>query len=413
MPLWFTRMLRQGKLRTDWNGRFGHAADLPASDRRILLHAVSVGEVNSLRTLVSRFQNQEESVDIVISVTTDTGYRRACELFADQVTVVRYPYDFSWAVNRFLDQVKPNIMVLVELEAWPNMIESCRRRGVPTIVINGRLSHRSHKRYSRIRSMVRAMFRKLQRVAVQDSTYAQRFIDLGVLPDRIEITGSMKWDTIQLDHRPTIDPELVASLGIDLERPLVVAGSTGPGEETLLDKAVPDDVQLLCAPRKPERFDEAAAALPGCTRRSSGSTGSPTRRFLLDTIGELPKAYAMADVVVVGRTFTPLGGSDMIEPLAIGKPVIIGPHVDNFESIAGRLLEAGSLLQVAGEQLPDAIKMLLDQPDRCRLMVESGHEVIKTMQGATDRNTRLVIDELDRVHKAKMPIATDGECSNG
>jgi 3-deoxy-D-manno-octulosonic-acid transferase len=322
-PVWLVRMIRTGKIRTDWPGRFGRTAVLPKARRpRVLLQAVSVGEVNATLELVARLAEPPISAEIVVATTTDTGCARAQTLYGDAHRVVRYPLDFSFAVRRFLRSIAPDVIVLIELEVWPNFVGVASRRGIPVFVVNGRLTERSVRGYGYLGPLVRPTFRRLALVTAQNEQYAERFRRMGTPAERVVVTGTMKWDTAEITGTIEGADALADALGIDRSTPLVVAGSTSPGEHELLVESVGDGVQLLCAPRKPEWFDAAAAALPGCTRRSTGESGSPTGRFLLDSIGELRAAYALADVVVVGRSFGDLHGSDMMEPVALGKATV-------------------------------------------------------------------------------------------
>ena len=385
-PIWIPRMVRTGKHRTDWPGRFGRGEALPATDTpRVLLHAVSVGEVNATDLLVDDLRNGSPAIEPVIATMTDTGFDRATSLFRDRCPVVRFPFDTSGAVRRFLDRVRPDAIGLVELEVWPNFLRECRRRRIPVAVVNGRLSERSYARYRRLGPIARGFFRPLAAVAAQDETYADRFRGVGVPPERVTTPGSMKWDTARIADEVPGAEELAAALGIDRDRPLVVAGSTAPGEHALLRDAIPADAQLLCAPRKPEWFDEAARDLPGCARRSRGDQGSCTGRFLLDTIGELRAAYGLADLVIVGRTFVDLGGSDMIEPVALGRPTIIGPDTGDFQVIAGDLEAVGGVQRCRREELAATVRSLLEDRSARDTMIERGRELIRSRQGATRR----------------------------
>ncbi|MEC8559920.1 MAG: glycosyltransferase N-terminal domain-containing protein, partial [Planctomycetota bacterium] len=187
-PVLLVTGLRRGRHRTDWRARFGHGPTLPPANRpRVLLHAVSVGEVNLIRPLVQRLLEDSDPLEVVVASTTDTGHRRAVELFEDRCPVIRYPLDLSAAVERVLDRVRPDLFASVELEVWPNLTRACRRRGIPQLVVNGRLSERSHRGYRRIRPLIAPIFRRLDRVAAQDAVYADRFRDLGVASERVEV----------------------------------------------------------------------------------------------------------------------------------------------------------------------------------------------------------------------------------
>jgi len=358
---------------------------------------------------------------LIISATTNTGFDRAQELFGEEHPVVRFPFDFSWMVGRFLDRLGPQVVALMELEVWPNLAQECRCRGISLAVINGRLSDSSFGTYRWARRLVRPMFGDLTAVAAQTEEYAQRFRELGTPPERISVCDTMKWDTVRLVDAVEGAAELGAAMGIDPSRPLVVAGSTGPGEEQLLIRDRPPEVQLLLVPRKPERFEEVARLAPGMVRRSqrpdgySGEAGEVGRGgelwkageagkagetgggagdvFLLDTMGELTKAYALADVAIVGRSFVPLGGSDPIEPVALGKPTLIGPLHENFGEVVSALGEGGGIRVT--ERPMEEVRVLLAGEDEAKAMANAGREVIRKRQGATERHCQLLLGLLN------------------
>lgn len=395
MPIWLVRMIAAGKYRTDWPGRFGHLPELSArTGPRVLLHAVSVGEVNATRELIAQLREARPDIEIVIATTTNTGFARAQALFADDHHVVRYPFDFSRCVRRFLRAIDPSVVALVELEVWPNFTAECARRGILIGVINGRLTARSAMRYRWVKLLVTPAFGRLSFCAVQTEPYAERFRALGVRDAALSITGTMKWDTARIADDVEGAAQLAGEMGIGRTRPLIVAGSTAPDEETLLHRATPEDVQLLCAPRRPEWFDEAANALPGCARRSRGDTGSDTGRFLLDTIGELRRAYALADLVIIGRSFVNLYGSDMMEPIALGKATIVGPNVSDFQDTVDALLAGDGLIQTNAKGLAEIIRALLDDPDRRAALARNGRAVIERHQGASARHAEIILSFL-------------------
>lgn len=389
-PVWMR------KKRSGWGERFGridHMLTRPDAGRpRIVLHAVSVGESAALRGLVPLLI--EGGAEVIVSVTTDTGLARARSLYADACDVVRTPLDFSWAVRRFLDKTRPDVLGLVELEVWPNLVGACGTRGVPVGVINGRLSERSFRGYRRGRAFIGPSFRRLDFAAVQDGAYADRFRAMGVPADRVRVTGSMKWDAVAVAEgspRTVESIGLARTLGLDLDRPVVVAGSTAPGEEALLHGAVPEDVQLVCAPRKPEWFDQAADAMPGCVRRSQGAGRPGATRFLLDSIGELSMLYRVADVVVIGRSFGGLYGSDPMEPAGLGLPVVIGPEHADFLAGVEALRASGGLVVADRERLAGVLAGLLDDPGARHKMGEKARACVVAHQGASGRHAALLL----------------------
>ncbi|MDX1682521.1 MAG: glycosyltransferase N-terminal domain-containing protein [Phycisphaeraceae bacterium] len=404
-PVWLWRLIATGKWQTDWAGRLGRAPRLPNPDGqpRVLIHAVSVGEVNAVRALVEQLADRDD-LEVVVATTTNTGFDRATSVFGDRLTVLRYPLDFSGAVRRFLDRVRPTAVVQVELELWPNFVTWCRHRGIAVLVVNGRLSERSFRRYRLIAPLVRPVFAAVTAAAVQTDVYARRFEALGTPAQAITVAGSMKWDTAPDPGDVTGADALAEALGIDHDRPVIVAGSTGPGEETWLTERCPDGAQLILVPRKPERFDAVAADLPGIVRRSDhpdGQTGPGGDRFLLDTMGELLKAYQLADIAIVGRSFLGLHGSNPLEPIGLGRPTLIGPHHDDFKQMVAALADEDGILVTddPGPVLAD----LLDDPDRRQALAERGRAVIEANRGATDRQAALILEHLPLTSDAARP----------
>lgn len=393
-PIWMRK--KRGGL----DQRLGHVGAMlkkPAEESircRILLHAVSVGEVNALRSMVPDLVKR---ADIIISTTTDTGLSHAQSLFGDLngCDVVRYPLDCSWMVDRFLDLVQPEVVGLVELEVWPNFVKACAKRGMPIGIINGRLSARSFKGYRKIRKLLSPTFCRLSFACVQDSDYAKRIETMGVHKDRIRITGSMKWDSVDatVHTEPSAKAiEIADAMGIDLGKPIVVAGSTGPGEETMLDRALPPQVQLVMAPRKPDRFDEVGEAVPGCVRRSTGEHRPGASRFVLDTIGELSCVYELADVVIIGRSFFDLYGSDPVEPAAMGKPVLIGPEFSDFNHPMDLLSAAKAIQVVDRQRVGEAVTGLLDDALMREAMGRRARACVLDQQGASRIHMNVLLD---------------------
>ena len=413
-PVWLVSMLRSGKWRTDWRGRFGYvkgkrseAASGGENDKTIMIHAVSLGEVNATREMVRRIHEELAGRGrIVITTTTNTGYDRAMELYGKQHKVLRYPFDFTRSVRRFLEAVKPDVVVLVELEVWPTFVEECARRAIPVCVVNGRLSERSYKRYKRVRWLMRKSFASLAKCAVQTAEYGARFLGMGADEKRVRVTDSMKWDTSRVMEPGDVKGvhELAVAMGINRNKPVIVAGSTGPGEEEMLIRTKPTGVQLVIAPRKPERFEEVAMVMKrakpqaAVVRRTQWADGTMravdgTEIFLLDTMGELRKAYALADVVIVGRSFIDLFGSDPIESIALGRPTVIGPRYGDFTEIVETFAGEDGIV-ISGEPC-DAASGLIENPERARELAVNGRRVILSRQGATERHVAMVMGLLE------------------
>ena len=403
----------------------------------VMLHAVSVGELNAAAGLVKSLREQYPGVRLVLSTTTDTGSERAQAVYgsAADVTLIRYPLDFSLAVGRVLDGLKPTLVILMELEVWPNFMAACERRGIPVMIANGRITDSSFRNFRIGSWLTRRMFRRLAAVGAQEQAYAERFITLGCKPEKTVVTGTMKFDTAPADDDAPGAAELAAEMG--LRQPLWVAGSTGPGEEEIVLAAYAEllnefpDLQLAVIPRKPERFDEVAALIESkgfaCVRRSKRGLGdsglgpgtdfpsavsSPTTKpqrlspiLLGDTMGELRKFYAAAAVVFVGRTLVDLGekqhGSDMIEPAALGKPTVVGPYTGNFTEVMNAFRAANAMIELpagapaaAATNLAAAVASLLKTPGELGSQAKT---VVDTHRGATERTMSLLVPLLPAI----------------
>ncbi len=400
LPVLLYQMLVQNKNRHGWNERLGCPQIPPPSQPRVWVHAVSLGEVNATRLLVQRLQERCPDREIIVSTTTDTGYARASALYGTQ-RVFRFPLDFSWMARRVLERSGADLIVLMELEVWPNLIELADRRGTRVAVANGRLTRRSAGRFRWLGPVGRSMFNRLDWVGAQDAEIASRFISLGVPEERVTLTGSMKWDTAAVADTVDGAGELARALGIANDPPMLVCGSTGPGEEEIVLKAYKRlresgrRIRLAIVPRKPERFEEVARLIAttksGCLRRSEHPDGAAApeenadRVILGDTMGELRKFYSLATVVFVGRSLVPMGGSDPMEAAALGKPLISGPHMDNFRQPCEALQDGRALSTVrsAGE-MAETVGRICDQPAEAARAGEAARRVVIEHQGATD-----------------------------
>jgi 3-deoxy-D-manno-octulosonic-acid transferase len=391
------------------------ARRLPEGGTRpaVMIHAVSLGEMNATRALVRTLAEERPDLRFVVTTTTDVGWEAAGKLYGSDpnVRIVRFPLDFTGAVSRLLDTLRPTVVALMELEVWPNFMLQCERRGIPVVLINGRLTESSFRNYRLGGPLVRRMFRRLAEVCAQDPTYAKRFVELGAPADRVRVTGTMKFDTAQVADRIDGDRDLAAAVGLRPgDEPIWVCGSTGPGEEeVVLDvfKQLDPRLRLVLVPRKPERFDEVAETIRhegfGLVRRSTGQTSAGRLDrppvVLGDTMGELRKFYSVADVVFVGRTLVDLGqrqrGSDMIEPAALARPVIVGPYTHNFADAMARLRQADAVKVVHdAAELQRAVEDVLASPEQAAAMGRRAQDVVRREQGATARNAEVILAHL-------------------
>lgn len=396
------RRLFHGRYRGGWDERRGFISRRHSDKPCIWIHAVSVGEVNAARTLIEQINRQMPGFEIAVSSTTDTGLARAKALYGNDYTVFYFPFDFSWIMKRAFSRLNPAMILLMELEVWPNMASLAKEKNIPVVVVNGRLSDRSFPKYQKIRGITRAMFRKVSLVLAQTDEYAERFIDLGCEPDKVVVTSSLKYDTAQTGGTVDGADRLAEQIHLGKE-PLWVAGGTGPGEEKMVLDAFAmlkkvnglEDLRLAIVPRKPERFDEVAALIDaagfGFVRYSAlkedntETNGKPTV-ILGDTMGDLKKFYALATVVFVGRTLVPMGGSDMMEPTALGKCTLFGPHTFNFKQTVDVLLNGHGAIQATDEaDLYEKTLQCLINPDFAKRIAAAGQTVIRQNQGATQK----------------------------
>ncbi len=414
------RSLRHGRYGRGIAERFGYV-DRDKPDRKcIWIHAVSVGEVNATRTLVPALREKFGGYEIVITATTDTGYARAKKLYGESCCVFYFPFDFTLTMRRAIRRLDPNIILLMELEVWPNLAAIARKRKIPVVVINGRLSEKSFPRYKLIRPITASMFRKVSLFLVQSEEYARRFRYLGAPTEKVHVTNSLKYDTAADSLRGLDTSTVRKQLNIGTER-LWVAGGTGVDEERpLLDvysmlRSVPNlsDLRFAVVPRKPERFDEVAALIKNrgfdfvrySEYKTEGKkvTGKPSV-ILVDTMGDLTKFYAFASIVFVGRSLVPQGGSDMMESATLGKCTLFGPYTFNFKQTVDMLLKAGGAVEVEdSNQLFHVMERCLLESDYSRRIAENGLKVMRQYQGATAESVKHIARIIEERNADKMP----------
>ena len=404
------RAAKQGRYRNGWGERFGDISRRYPDKPCVWIHAVSVGEVNAARTLIDDLKEKLPDYEIIISTTTDTGYARATTLYSKAHEVFFYPLDFSFAVRRAFRKLKPDVCLLMELEVWPNFAAIANKKNIPIVVVNGRLSDKSFPRYQRIKPAARWMFKKVSLILAQTDEYADRFKALGCAADKVIVTSSLKYDTAQIVDKVEGTDELAGQLNVKDEN-IWVAGSTGPEEEQMILDVFTRlrqhhaDLRLVVVPRKPERFDEVAALIDQTEFTSvrysklksndEKAQGKPDI-ILGDTMGDLRKLYSLASVVFVGRTLVPMGGSDMIEPAALGKCTVFGPYTFNFKETVDILIKGSGAIEVnSPDQLCETIDKCLTNPAFAIESANKGREIIKAQQGATKRSVVAITNLLN------------------
>ena len=421
LPRFLLDAVRHGKYAAGFRQRCGELPQFDGGDegRKIVwLHCVSVGETQGARGFAENFLKQYPSHKIVVSTTTVTGQRVACDAFKGKAALVFYfPFDWAWTVRRALDRIAPSVVLVMETELWPHFLRQCRSRGIPVAVVNGRISEKSFRRYARVKFFMREVLKDVTLAVMQTETDASRIEALGLPAERIRVSGNLKFDTKYDSGGHALTDELSARFNLkDDRRPLIVAASTHAPEERMLleafrkiqlrlraDKSDSPEPRLLIAPRHPERFSEIATLVQSSNfkwaRRSQPA--SPDARdceiILLDTIGELPHVYSLAAIVFVGGSLATHGGHNILEPAAAGVPIVTGAHTHNFASVTKTFLQREALLQlpaVGDEQAPDLLaRVLLDllrDADKRRRLGANALRALEDNRGASDRTLKFL-----------------------
>ena len=409
LPLVAIRLWLRARKAPAYAKRVGErfALNLPAMQPGgIGVHAVSVGESIAAAPMIRALLKRYPQLPITVTCMTPTGSERIRAMFADEPRGQHcyLPYDLPWAAARFLDRVQPRLAVIMETELWPNHIHQCAKRGIPVALANARLSARSAKGYARFAKLTRPMLQEMSLIAVQTEAEAERFRQLGARPECVQVTGSIKFDL-------TIDPQLLIKARAlreqwqALARPVWIAASTHEGEDAIVLAAHRQlltnypDALLILVPRHPERFNSVFDLCQSqgfaTVRRSTGElVNAQTQVLLGDTMGELLFLYALADSAFVGGSLVPNGGHNLLEPAALAKPVLSGPHLFNFLEIAALLRDAGALEEVDDAQaLALAVRRLFELPHDAQLMAQAGLNVMRANQGALQR----LLDGLGRL----------------
>lgn len=376
---------------------------VPRTGNSVVFHAVSVGETHAAQPLIERLLQTRPDLRIVVTCATATGSMRIRELFGERVEHVYIPYDLPGSVQRFLDRFNPALLVLLETELWPNLLYQSNQRGCKVLLANARLSARSARRYAWIPALTRAMLGALDTVVAQAAADGQRFVALGLAGNRLLINGSLKFD-MTVDQGKVQAARMLKSRWRG--RPVWIAASTREGEDAKVLRAMQlalpkiPSLLLVLVPRHPERFTAAAslATEAGFTvqRYSSGGEMSIETQVLVgDTMGDMHFYYALADIAFVGGSLVDTGCQNLIEPAALGLPVLSGPSLYNFQAVSDLLREQRGMVVVPDEAaLARELVNLLQQPEAAQLMGARARQVVAGNQGATERLSALILDKI-------------------
>jgi len=411
-PWLMWRMIVQNKNRRGWSAKFLGYAPRRTSDAKCLwFHAVSVGEVNLLKPIIERIRQEHPYFEIAVSSTTETGRQLAADVFSEDITFF-CPADFSWAIKRTLRRLRPDQLILAELELWPNLIRITSARSIPVSVINGRLSARSARGYRKLGFLFRPIFQQIDWIGAQSSDYAQRFVDNGCAADKVTITGSVKFDGVKTDRNNAATLELkavAAAHGIAAEDFVFVGGSTQLEEDLLLADAyvrlrqTHPQLRLILVPRHPVRVPQLCREfenrkIPFALRSSEQATSEDASEdaseaisvegavLIVDVIGELSAWWGVADAGFVGGSMGTRGGQSMIEPAGFGVPVCFGPNTENFKSTVSPLIENDAAEVVNnGHQIETFIKWSIEMSHLAQAMGLRAQKVVAQNTGAADR----------------------------
>lgn len=405
LPNFLMRMLRRGGYARDFSQRFGRytpecAARLDAPGRPIWIQAVSVGELAVAFSFMAEVRRRKPDVRFVLTTNTSTGHQLALQKIRAPDVTLYFPMDVPWVIPRVLRRLRPSAVVLVENELWPNLIRYARKQNIPTVMINGRISEHSFRGYQKIRFITRRLLPQIQWFCVQSPADRGRLLALGAPPERIEVAGSAKYDIGPTSPTAEVRARnVLAKIGVNPGDPVLVGGSTWEGEEAvLLDiyleaKQRDPRLMLVLVPRHAERRDAVLAVLRerkasvvqrSCFPDDPRPQASRPDVLLVDTTGELRGFYAAADLVFVGKSLTQHGGQNPIEPAKDGKPVLVGPHMENFPAISQDFVDARAWKQVQdAAELKSAILALLDDSAERERLGRAAAELVARKAGAT------------------------------
>lgn len=412
-PRYLIRMWRRGNWKDGFGQRFGRYSSKvkqAITNRNLLwIHAVSVGEVNVCTQLIRALEPRAPNLKIVVSTTTSTGMGELTRLMPSHILKIYYPIDRRLYVERALRTIHPRAVVLVEAEIWPNFLWKISDLRVPVFLVNARLSKRSLRGYHRFSFLFRSLFRTFDGVGCQNESDAERLRDLGCRPESIKVVGNLKFDAAKLEERRILDvPKVLRSLGVPDGSPVLIGGSTHAGEEAILAdifqrlRAEVPNLFFVLAPRHFERGKAVgnelqSRGIPFYYRSNMGMntqlrTGE-VQCLLLNTTGELKYFYEHADAIFIGKSLTSEGGQNPIEPGALGKPMVFGPNMQNFEAITQSLVENDGAIQVRDAQsLEVALREILLNKSRATQLGANALRVVKDNLGAIERTVDMILE---------------------
>lgn len=427
-PYYFYRLWRRGNWKEQFRqrfGRYGSKVKQAVTNRRMLwIHAVSVGEVNLATQLIRVLEPQLKHLKLIVSTTTSTGMAELKKKFPSHIEKIYYPIDRRPWVLRALMTMHPEAIILVEAEIWPNFLWRAQAQRIPVFLVNARLSNRSYRGYKLLGFLFRPLFASLAGVGCQDEADAQRLRDLGCRPEVVRVVGSMKYDAARLEeHRVVEVPRVLRQLSVPDDAKILVGGSTHAGEEAVLADVFLrlrerfPELFLIIAPRHFERGRQVGQELEARkikhAFRSHMSSNTQFRQgevecLVLNTTGELRYFYEYGDVIFIGKSLKAEGGQNPIEPGALGKAIVFGPNMQNFEAIAKAFVEGNAAVQVHNEaELETACANLLANSDRAAELGRNAQHVVKENAGAIGRTAEMILRHWDGMEFQWEPVGPE------
>jgi 3-deoxy-D-manno-octulosonic-acid transferase len=405
---YFCRSRTDGKYRDNYLSRMGRKlpAPLGPGPGRAWIHALSVGEALSSVALIAELKQMRPALGIVFSTSTETGMSLATERLKGLVDEFFFmPHDFPWTVYSLLKRVRPSLFVLIETDFWPNLLWGLNTRGVPAVLVNGRVSPRSYRGFYRLGRLAGAIFSRFDLIFAQTGLDRARFISMGCLSQKVMAAGNLKFDSSMSRVSESEIASIRAGIGLEAGRPVWVAGSTHEGEEQILLRiqdrlsAQIPNLLLIIAPRKIQRGTEIAALAHSLGFdsgvRSKGETAAGKRVYILDTLGELARIYAICDIAFLGGSFAEIGGHNPLEAVAQGKPACWGPHFFNFGEIERELLDAGCAMRVSCEsELEDFLKKALSDTAQIAEMTEAAQRFTFSQRHTANRIASILLEKM-------------------
>ena len=378
--------------------------NLNNNKKTVWFHAVSVGEINAITSLINKFHKSNPESNIIISTITATGQKEAKEKFSDKAKIIYLPFDFFWASKRIMKLIKPDLFITIETEIWPNMIKYANKYGANILMINGRISPRSINNYKKIKKLIKKVFNKYDEFSVITKKDAKRLIELGAKKNKIIVNGNSKYDHLSNKIEPETPKKIRSKFNIKENTKIFIAGSTRSGEnEIIIDifKKLTqkyDNLILIIAPRHLNKAEKIKNITDNYninsiykTEIDDGKKRIKEKIIILNTIGDLFETYSIGDVIFCGASLVPKGGQNIMEPAVWGKPVLYGPSMDDFKVAKDILEQFGSGIQIKNKnELYNQITFLLDNPDQIEILGKKAKKAVFSNKGASKKNVELI-----------------------